>query len=57
MATQALGRLYEHTAGKVILYLPVAVVRDSAFPFKVGEQVSVKLDAKLKRLVVEKRHD
>lgn len=55
MAVHARGRIYEHSAGKLILYIPVAVSRDSAFPFKAGEQVMVRLDAAHQRLVVEKK--
>lgn len=55
MATEATGRVYEHSAGKLIVYLPVSVSRDSAFPFRAGEQVRVRLDASHKRLLIEKK--
>ena len=43
MASTGRGRLYAHTKGKVVLYLPAAVIKDSAFPFKVGQQVEVRI--------------
>lgn len=52
MALKGMGRLYEHTKGMVVLYLPAAVVKDSAFPFKVGHRVRVRIGAG--KVIVEK---
>lgn len=52
MTLEGRGRLYDHAQGKVVLYLPAAVVNDSAFPFKSGEHVAVRIDGK--RLIVQK---
>jgi len=38
--------------GRVILYIPTDVHKDSAFPFEVGEKVKVKIDGK--KLILEK---
>jgi len=38
---------------KVFVYLPMDVVKDSAFPFEVGEDVSVTIEDD--RLLIEKR--
>lgn len=54
MSLEGQGTLYEHTKGKVVLYLPVEVWRDSAFPFDVGEHVDIRIDADNERLIVEK---
>lgn len=52
MALDGEGSLYEHTKGKVVLYLPAAVVRDSAFPFEVGDKLRIRIEGK--RLIVER---
>lgn len=39
---------------RFFIYVPVEVARDSAFPFKTNEVVTVKIDAEKKRLLVEK---
>lgn len=52
MVLEDLGRLYEHAKGRLVLYIPAGVHQDSAFPFKVGEQVKVRIEGK--RLVVER---
>ena len=52
MSIEGQGRLYEHVKGRIVLYIPADVHKDSAFPFEIGEQVKVKIDGK--RLVVEK---
>ncbi len=52
MTLEGFGRIYEHVKGRVILYIPTDVHKDSAFPFEVGEKVKVKIDGK--KLTVEK---
>jgi hypothetical protein len=52
MSLEATGTLYEFTKGKLVLYIPADVRKDSAFPFDVGEKVKVRIDGK--KLVVEK---
>lgn len=42
MSLQATGTIYEHVNGRVVLYIPANVHKDSAFPFEVGEKVKVK---------------
>lgn len=51
MVAEGLGRLFEHVPGRVVLYLPVAVVRDSAFPLRVGTHVRVAIEGG--RVVIE----
>ena len=53
MVLEGKGRFWEHTKGKLILYIPADVYKDSQFPFKPKEQVKIKIDSK-NRLVVEK---
>ncbi len=53
MTLEGKGRFWEHTKGKLILYIPADVYKDSQFPFKPSEQVKVKIDSK-NRLIVEK---
>jgi hypothetical protein len=38
---------------KVFIYVPMDVVKDSTFPFEVGEDVSVTIDDD--RLIIEKK--
>ncbi len=52
MSTEGHGSLYEHAKGRLVLYIPADVRKDSRFPFKVGEKVRVRVDGK--RLLVEK---
>jgi len=54
MVLEGNGRFWEHTKGKMILYIPADVYKDSQFPFKPKEQVKVKIDTKNNRLIVEK---
>jgi len=44
------GKLYD----KYFVYIPSEVARDSAFPFKHEDEVTVKIDAKNNRLIIEK---
>jgi len=37
---------------KFFLYIPTEVARDGLFPFKEGDEVLVKIDAKLKRVII-----
>jgi len=48
------GRFWEHTKGKLVLYVPADVYKDSQFPFKPNEQVKVSIDSKKKQMIVEK---
>ena len=52
MTIEGQGRLYEHVKGRIVLYIPADVHKDSAFPFMIGEQVRVKIDGK--KLIIEK---
>lgn len=51
MTLEGKGKIYCHARNRVIIYIPAAVHRDSAFPFKIGEEVVVRIEKK--RLVVE----
>lgn len=52
MTLEGFGKLYEHAKGRVVLYIPTDVHKDSVFPFRTGEKVKVRIDGK--RLIVEK---
>lgn len=43
MPLEGFGRLYNHTTGKVVLYIPAGVVKDSAFPFKPGTKLRIRI--------------
>lgn len=51
MPLEGTGTFYEHTEGKIVLYVPVAVARDSQFPFEVGDHATIRIDGE--RLIVE----
>ena len=51
MTLQGKGKIYSHARNRVIIYIPAAVHRDSAFPFKLGDEVIVRIEKK--RLVIE----
>ncbi len=44
------GKMYD----KFFVYIPTAVANDMMFPFKSGDDVVVRIDAKNKRLLIEK---
>jgi antitoxin component of MazEF toxin-antitoxin module len=41
---EGIGKLYKLGAYSVVVRLPKSVVEDSAFPFKLGDAVKVKID-------------
>ena len=42
------------TYDKYFIYIPTELARDGLFPFSSGEEVTVRIDSKRKRLIVEK---
>lgn len=44
----------ENDNKRLRIYIPVNLAVDSAFPFKKGEKIKVKIDARNGRLVIEK---
>lgn len=55
MVLEGLGRFWEHTKGKLILYIPADVYKDSQFPFEPKEQVKIIIDPENHRMIIEKR--
>ena len=51
MSLEGEGSIYEHAKGRVVIYVPALVHKDSAFPFEIGAKVIVRIDKN--RLVVE----
>jgi hypothetical protein len=39
---------------KFFVYIPTEIARDGLFPFKGGDEVSVRVEPKLKRVILEK---
>jgi hypothetical protein len=56
MVNQGVGSIFRRKDGKYFVYLPMALVRDTAFPFKITETIKVKVRFRPneKRLVIEK---
>jgi len=52
MVLEGKGSIYEHVKGRIVVYIPTAVHKDSQFPFEVGEKVNIKIEDG--RLIVEK---
>lgn len=52
MTLEGLGSFYEHAKGRLVLYIPADVRKDSRFPFSPGEKVFVRI--KGRTLVIEK---
>lgn len=52
MSTEGHGSFYEHAKGRLVLYIPADVRKDSRFPFKAGDKVRIRIEGK--RLLVEK---
>ncbi len=44
------GKRYD----KFFVYIPTQIARDSLFPFKEGDEVQIKVDAKQKRVIVQR---
>lgn len=42
---------------KYFVYIPIEVARDSAFPFREGDEVEVIVDMEENRLIIEKSKD
>jgi len=40
---------------KIFIYIPKEVAMDTSFPFKIGEDVTVRIEGK--KLIIEKRED
>ena len=55
MVLEGLGRFWEHTKGKLILYIPADIYKDSQFPFKPKQQVRVRIDPDKDRIIIEKK--
>lgn len=60
MVVEGQGKLINRktkTAGKeydrFFFYVPTELARDGLFPFKEGDKVSIKIDAKGKRVIIE----
>ena len=43
MTLKGKGTFYEHAKGRVVLYIPLDLRKDSTFPFKVGEHVRIEI--------------
>ena len=54
MSLEGKGRFWEHTKGKVVLYIPADVYKDSQFPFKAGEHVKVMISPTKNRIIIDK---
>ncbi len=44
MTLEGQGSIYQHAKGRLVIYIPADVTKDSAFPFEVGEKVKVRID-------------
>jgi hypothetical protein len=52
MALEGTGKIHEQVKGRIMIYIPAAVHRDSQFPFEPKENVNIRIDGK--RIIIEK---
>jgi hypothetical protein len=58
MAKEGKGNVIALNKGRTrYVSIPAIVASDSQFPFEVGDEVKVSIDAEKKRLLVEKKSD
>ncbi|MCW4033134.1 MAG: hypothetical protein NWF08_07050 [Candidatus Bathyarchaeota archaeon] len=55
MVSQGVGSIFKRKDGKYFVYLPVALVEDTAFPFEIEKSLKVKIRFRAgeKRIIVE----
>jgi hypothetical protein len=54
MVCEAIGRLFKRKDNKYMAYLPKNLVEDSAFPFKIGSSLQVKMKFNERQIIIEK---
>jgi hypothetical protein len=54
MALQGTGRFVSYEKSRNMIYVSSKVAEDSNFPFRPGDDLTITIDAKSKRLIVEK---
>lgn len=61
MASRGRGRFINrptktgaHTYDKFFIYVPTEVARDSAFPFREGDEIDIQIDPRGRRLLVRR---
>jgi hypothetical protein len=52
MALEGAGKVHSPQASRTVIYVSQRVASDSAFPFKAGDELKIRIDGK--RLVIEK---
>lgn len=52
MVLEGVGKVNEQVKGRIMIYIPAAVHKDSQFPFKPKDNVKVRIDGK--QLIIEK---
>ena len=52
MALEGTGKIHEQVKGRIMIYVPAVVHRDSQFPFQPKESVKIKIEGN--KVIVEK---
>jgi hypothetical protein len=52
MSIEGQGKICEYMKGRVFIYIPADVRKDSTFPFKIGDRVKIRIESQ--KLIVEK---
>ena len=52
MALEGTGKIHEQVKGRIMIYIPTNVHKDSQFPFKPRDNVKVRIDGE--KLIVER---
>jgi len=55
LVRQGIGSIFKRKDGKYFVYLPMSLVKDTGFPFKITETIKVKVRFKPneKRIIIE----
>ena len=54
MVLQGIGKIHEPVKGRIMVYIPASVHKDSQFPFKPKENVKVMIEGK-KLIIMKER--
>lgn len=52
MALKGTGKIHEQVKGRIMIYIPSIIHRDSQFPFEPKENVKITIEGK--KLIIEK---
>ena len=59
MVLEAKSKVYAHPGGRhsQIIYIPADIAKDSAYPFRAGDEVVIRIDPEKKALIVYRAYN